>query len=212
MNFHVGNLEPAAGFKVGDRVRLKENEIGDGGGREGEITQLADGGWAVVLIDAPFDGWGRLGREWGTSTSNLERASAPWTSAKFKVGDRVTSLGDEGVVVSFGSAGASAAGRIADKTQDDWRAVWCKWGDGSIGWLTESCLESTAPARHPHIVILTHRGRLLPSENPHVHNSQESAETEARRLAAKDPGKEFAVYALVSTSATRIQPAETVAA
>jgi hypothetical protein len=53
-------------------------------------------------------------------------------------------------------------------------------------------------AEAPHIVCLVRDGQPLPSPVPHVHQSFPDAESEAQRLAGKNPGEQFAVYRRVS--------------
>lgn len=105
------------------------------------------------------------------------------SAPKFKVGDRVKHRYSEDIVYTV------------SYVRDN-------------GWLLldgYSCANDPSffslVASSPSIVIrINAGGALIPSTIPHKHETRELAEAEARRLAVANPGVDFAVFSLQSTS------------
>lgn len=58
-----------------------------------------------------------------------------------------------------------------------------------------------------HIVIrVTQTGKLSPSARPFIHHDPEDALNEAERLAAANPGEQFAVYSITALSVAPVLP------
>lgn len=123
---------------------------------------------------------------------------------KFKVGDRI--------VAAKSFVGAAKPGDIA--TVASRGEYWC----GICRATLVDVMWDRAPGGHmqndggyypkyfelvtatPAIVALIENGQPLPAKRPYVHPNRASAETEAKRLASKHPGKEFGVYEFVSSA------------
>lgn len=102
---------------------------------------------------------------------------------KFKVGDRVNWIDQpdwQGITITE-----------ADGVVFEWRV---EREDGEYAFANSRDLELASPTPTPAIVCRIDNGAPRPNPRPHVHDSEESATAEAERLAAKNPGQEFAVY------------------
>lgn len=74
--------------------------------------------------------------------------------------------------------------------------------NGKVTFRTQTIRVSS---KQPAIVCLIENGKPRPATRPYVHPDRASAEREARRLAANNKGKEFAVYNCVYTA--KVEPA-----
>ncbi len=75
--------EDKPAFKVGDRVRLTIDEgEGRNSGSIGVIEEIKNN-YARVLFDAPFDGWGKTGRNWHAQLSDLVVAPLKIEAGKY---------------------------------------------------------------------------------------------------------------------------------
>ncbi|MBO0129134.1 hypothetical protein [Agrobacterium burrii] len=117
---------------------------------------------------------------------------------KFKVGDRVEITANDNYRVSFvGSFGTVKA--VPAKAAAGFR-VELDDGREFPFWPSEmTARPSSAPKPTTTIVALIENGQPKPSSTPHVHTSTDSAEKEAKRLAAKYKGKQFGVFTLTTT-------------
>jgi hypothetical protein len=200
-------------FKVGDRVRLTTDESeGRYSGSIGAIEKTTNS-YACVLFDAPFNGWGKTGRNWNVKLSDLVAAPLKIEAGKYyrtrdgrKVGpmeawcfggwhsDRAEHPLNGGVWLDDGTAKYAGA-----KDSPDLIAEWInepvkaaapvpviKWGD----------IFSFVPTAEPAIVALIENGQPKPSAAPHVHANETLAAKEAARLAGVHKGQEFGVYVL----------------
>jgi hypothetical protein len=116
---------------------------------------------------------------------------------KFKSGDRVQLICHD-----------QDHGTITEMFYDYFRAAWDN-GEGNNIWFDISDIRpSTKPTlgkppkfvSSQNIVVKKVGSNYRPSASPIVHGNTDDAETEARRLAVKHPGVEFAVFMLVSNS------------
>lgn len=172
------DIELVPKFKDGDRVRYKNNHniIYTVKGPKTEYSDGSeyDGPPAVVYT---IGGWDR--------EDILELVP----STKFKVSDRVISIGAEdagvGIVKELRSDGLYQV-----DFQDAWYRL-CTENEDNLAFA------HAIVSRQPHIVARIVAGCPRPAHTPFVHNDQESANREAARLAAANPGVEFAVYARV---------------
>lgn len=121
--------------------------------------------------------------------------------AKFKVGDRVVYNGKTAILREVPGSHRYIP-YLIEFEQDvgyghngnDVGAVRLTSGRG--WWVRNIELAESTPA----IVALIENGQPLPAKRPYVHPNRTAAETEAKRLAGKHPGKEFGVYEFVSSA------------
>lgn len=179
-------------FKVGDRVKFRDDYSSSAAGKEATVINVDSWG---IQVDQ--------GGEWGISTEAAAdlRLVAPATSGKFKVGDRVVYDGHTAILreildgdryipylIEFESdVGYGHNGNNVGKVRLT----------SNRGWWVENI---TAAVASPAIVARLDNGQPRPASNPHVHADRASAEKEAARLASANPGKEFAVYEFVSSA------------
>lgn len=180
-----------AGRKVGP-VRLKATHGSDGPYRIDGLWNYLENGLVGSISNG--DHKDDIIAEW--IDEPVAKPSNDNAKPKFKVGDRVKS-------VEKGPTGGYVGVIIEDDESvvpflvafDDWDE-----GHGSADnewWLQES--EIIAAPSTTTIVAIIENGQPKPSSTPHVHASTDSAEKEAKRLAAKYKGKQFGVFTLTTT-------------
>lgn len=175
-------------FKVGDRVKFRDDYESDAAGAEAMVIEVNR--WGVMV-----DRGGMYGKS--TEAAADLRLVADATSGKFKVGDRVritnpanfrtgTRVGDIGVVTKDYTGGMFVDIDLHHET------------DGVINQIAKPTDIKMAP--NPAIVARIDNGQPEPATNPYVHADRDSALREAARLAKANPGKEFGVYEYVSSA------------
>lgn len=124
---------------------------------------------------------------------------------KFKVGDRVRCLRNNGAPHYFTVGKTYTVGKIEPAGRGSFGDLVSCFPDvpnrfgltGPVGQFSDAWeLVPTSPA----IVALIEDGQPKPATRPFVHDSVEAATAEAERLAAKHKGQEFGVYELVHTA------------
>jgi len=182
----VGPMEPWMDLwcaKVGAKERLFENNGRHHFG-EHDLDLVAE--WpAEATVAATVD---YLADEYGSGAAQPE---AP----KFKVGDRVRLINND-----YLSEYGLRVGDTGTVEENDSICPFVRWdGDGRI--LCDN-QENFAPAPPtPAIVALIEDGQPLPALRPYVHDTLESANTEASRLAGVHQGQKFGVFVLTGEPA-----------
>ncbi len=172
-----------------------------GGHKVGPMKAFLPGGFIMAEGDGQVwldDGKTKPGCKMDdglTITSELEDAPAApeKQEPKFKVGDVVTAHsrddwanGKTGVVVTVYTDGT-----VAVKFKD---ARGAGWGEENDTWWV--LVEKLTLVPTISIVARLDNGQPRPNTTPFVHASTEAAESEAKRLADKHPGCEFAVFTM----------------
>lgn len=136
-----------------------------------------------------------LSDEYGQGVTS---ASVTASKPKFKVGDRVVVVKNDGIRVSFiGFLGTITKGPYGGFTDYTVRLD----GDGYRMFSPHEIALTTPTAATPTaIVCLIEDGKPKPATRPYVHGTKESATTEAKRLAGIHKGQEFGVYVLADTA------------
>ena len=216
----VADTTSKPAFKVGDRVRLTagEDEYRHSGSI-GLIVRL-EKSYARVLFDAPFDGWGETGRNWHVQLSNLELADLTIETGKFyrtrdgrKVGPmRRYSGGWLYETDDHGRMWRDDGMRYYEESRGGGSDLIAEWVDEPASNDNAEPQKASAPCAlrnvtisfdpaptQPAIVALIENGQPKPSEQPKVHQSEQSATDEAERLAVKYPGQKFGVFVLADS-------------
>ncbi|PTV72164.1 hypothetical protein [Agrobacterium pusense] len=208
--FYIRDIEPILTAAAPDKPATIKIEAGkfyktrDGRKAKVERAHYSDSYDFV----ATFEGWsgnkvykkdGKHGSRW-IANNPSDDLIAEWidepaakpsndnAKPNFKVGDliRHKTLKFEGVVKEV----------VNQRTV---RTHWTKEGWGATDPIDSIELITPPTPKTPTIVALIENGQPKPSSTPHVHASTDSAEKEAKRLAAKYKGKQFGVFTLATT-------------
>ncbi|WP_425639966.1 hypothetical protein [Agrobacterium radiobacter] len=133
--------------------------------------------------------------EWIDEPVAKAKPSNDNANPKFKVGDRVKCLKSCPGQFTAGKEYVVSADHFGRKYESV-KVNFDDAGSTENGWLPEF-FELVTPTTA--IVALIESGQPKPSSTPHVHTSTDSAEKEAKRLAAEYKGKQFGVFTLTTT-------------
>lgn len=139
-----------------------------------------------------------LAEEYGSPKAAAKKAATP----KFKVGDRVRLVVDDGNAVKVGATGVvgprAEFGMFVDIIWDQTELRNHQMHGGHFKSSFEHA--DTPTVATTAIVALIENGQPKPAAVPHVHATQAAATKEANRLAGVHKGKQFGVFVLASTA------------
>lgn len=184
------------GVKVGDKVRALVDDIDITEGHVYDVLEVYEDG-DVRVKDDMGDNWTIVAGDFETVDPDVANDNAePSVKPKFKVGDIVGSTGNSWTkyrVLGVDGHRVDVESLNADGSHAH-----------SHGWFEEdlfftSEVVNLATPSTPAIVALIENGTAKPATRPKVHADQESATTEAERLALQFPGQQFGVFVLANS-------------